>query len=408
VRPISKPRLLFGGLILLALLVPPRASVVSALTGQPLPGVGLRLTPAYLLLAPLCGVLDHLTVLTILQHLGVLGTVLILFLVWRVVRRRRRRGFLVRAAVELGATVALLAAVLGFYAFGALGPRPMAALSVYASDVVVVDFHSHTGSSHDGRKSFTAERNRAWHREAGFHVAYITDHDSIRAAFEGAARNPGRAGDGTVVLPGREVVYAGQHVAVLGDLDPRLGPGVGTHGAADPGAPCAGWPVLIQTIPNNLANVAPAGCTEAGGGVRAIELVDGDPKGLAQGERERARILHLADSLDLALVAASNLHGWGRTAPAWSLVSIPGWRDMTPEEVGARIEDALRTGGPDAVRIATVRRPGRRFQGVGVAAMPVMALADFITVRTRLERLSWLLWIGVLAVAVGWRRRVSA
>ncbi len=380
---------------------------MSALTGQPLPGVGLRLTPAYLLLAPLCGVLDYLTVLTIPQHLGVLGTALFLFLVWRVVRRRRSRGFVVRAAVELGATVAFLVAVIGFYAFGALGPHPMAALSVDDPDVVVVDFHSHTLSSHDGRKSFTAERNRAWHRGAGFDVAYITDHDSIRAAFEAVAHNPPSAGEGTVVLPGREVVYAGQHVVVLGDLDPRLGPGVGTQGAADPGAPCAGWPVLIQTIPNNLANVAPAGCTEAGGGVRAIELVDGDPKGLAQGERDRAWILQLADSLDLAVVAASNLHGWGRTAPAWSLMRIPGWRDMTPELLGARIEEALRTGEPDAVRIATIRRPGRRLQGVAVAATPVLALADFILVRSRLERLSWLFWIGVVAVVVAWRRRVS-
>jgi hypothetical protein len=379
--------------------------VVSALTGQPMPGVALRLPPAYLLLAPLCGLVDQLTVLTVPEHLAVLATTLLLFLAWRVLRSRRRRGPLVRAAVELGAMTAFLATVLGFYAFGALGPHPMAALSVDDEDVVVVDLHSHTLASHDGRPGFTAERNRRWHRGAGFHVAYVTDHNNIEVALEAAARNPARAGDGTVLLPGREVIYAGQHVAVLGDLDPRLGPDVGKDGATAVGTPCAGWPVLIQTIPNNLANVSPAGCTEVGGGVRAIELVDGDPRGLAQGERERASILHLADSLDLTLVAASNLHGWGRTAVAWNMMRIPGWRAMAPAEVGARIEAVLRAGGRDPVEIATVRRPPAPLAGVGVAAMPVVAVSSFIAVRSRLERVSWLLWVAGLALVVGARRR---
>ncbi len=404
VRSIPKPYFV-AGLLALALALPPRPSVVSALTGEPLAGVVLHLPVAYVLLAPLCGVFDYLTVLTPAQHAAVLGTLLAFFLGWRLLRRRRRRGPLRRAAIEIGAALGFLAAVFGFYAFGILGPHPMARLVVDDPDVVVVDFHSHTLSSHDGRKTFTAERNRAWHRGAGYDVAYITDHDSIRAAIEAERHNPARAGDGTVILPGREVVYAGQHVAVLGPVDPRLGPAAGTGGVPDPATPCAGWPVLIQTIPNNLGNLPAAECTEKGAGVRAIELVDGDPRGLAQGERERARILHLADSLDIAVVAVTNLHGWGRTAPGWSLVTVPGWRAMSPEEVGARIEDALRHGGRDAVQVVSVRRPSRPLVGVGVAALPVVTLADFVARRSRAERLSWLAWIA-LAVVFGraWRR----
>lgn len=403
VRSNTKPYLV-AGLVILSLALPSRPSVVSALTGEPLAGVTLHLPPAYVLLAPLCGVIDYLTVLTPMQHAAVLGTLLAIFLGWRLLRRRRSRGLLRRVAIETGATVGFLGAVFGFYAFGILGPHPMARLVVDDPDVVVVDFHSHTLSSHDGRKSFTAERNRAWHREAGYDVVWITDHDSIRAAIEAARHNPARAGDGTVVLPGREVRYVGQHVAVLGSLDPRLGPAAGTGGVVDPGAPCTGWPVLIQTIPNNLDNIPPAECTAKGAGVRAIELVDGDPRGLAQGERERARILHLADSLDIALVAVSNLHGWGRTAPGWSLVTVPGWRAMSPEEVGVRIVDVLRTKGRDAVQVVSVRRPSRPLEGVGAAALPVVTFLDFVARRSRAERLSWLAWLS-LAVVVGVARR---
>ena len=36
-------------------------------------------------------------------------------------------------------------------------------------------------------------------RAAGFDVAYITDHDSVRAALDAQRANPTRAGDGTIV-----------------------------------------------------------------------------------------------------------------------------------------------------------------------------------------------------------------
>jgi hypothetical protein len=84
---------------------------------------------------------------------------------------------------------------------------------------------------------------------------------------------------------------------------------------------------------------------------------------------------------------------------------IPGWRAMAPAEVGARIEAVLRAGGRDPVEIATVRRPPAPLAGVGVAAMPVVAVSSFIAVRSRLERVSWLLWVAGLALVVGARRR---
>src|SRR5690606_27206171 len=106
-----------------------------------------------------------------------------------------------------------------------------------------------------------------------------------------------------------------------------------------------------------------------GAGVEAIELLDGDPRGLAQSDREWAHIMRLADSLDVALVSASNLHGWGSTAASWNLMRIPGWRTMSPEEVGARIEWMIRHERRGAVEVVTYRRPspagGGRLAAVG-------------------------------------------
>jgi len=386
---------------LAALAIPERAAVVSALTGEPLQGVGLEHSWSYLLLAPALGIFDFLTVLTVDQHVTVLFSVVVLYVLWRVARPRTRRSLPVRALVEAGATVAFVLALAGFYATGVLAYRPMARLVVDDPDVVVVDFHSHTRASHDGRWDFSTERNRAWHRGAGFHVAYIADHDSVGPALRGLARNPERAGEGTVVLVGREVVYAGQHVAVLGTVDPREGDGAWRPDPAAPDARwCEGWPVLIQTIPNDLGRVPVPVCTGRGGGVEAIELLDGDPRGLAQSDREWAHIMRLADSLDVALVSSSNLHGWGSTAVSWNLVRIPGWRDMTPEEVGDRIEHMIRHERREALDVVTYRRPGPAGEGRMAAVGSSFALpTHFVTLRTRPERLAWLAWITLTIVA---------
>ncbi len=393
------------GAVLVAL--PARSPVVSALTGEPVRGVSLHFPVAYIVLAPVCSVLDFLTLLTVPEHLAILLTLTLVFVLWRVLRRRRSRGILLRTAIEVGTFAACLAGLLAVYAYGALGPRPMAKLEVSDPDRVVVDFHSHTGTSHDGRKSFTAEVNRAWHRDAGFDVAWITDHDSISAGQRAEARNPATAGQGMVLLTGREVVYRDEHVAVLGTTDPRITPvpGDSTSAGSGPGAgappDCAAWPLLIQTIPENLDHVptpGPGGCPV----VHAIEISDGAPRGIDQGERDRAEIFRIADSLHLALVASSNNHGWGRTAVAWSLMKVPGWRSMTPRELGARIEGELRAGGPGTVEVVARRRQART-EGRMRAAAPLLSAASFLGGLTRSERLSWLVWLGIGVLLARWR-----
>lgn len=395
----------FVALVVVALVVPVAPSVVSIVTGQRVPGVGLEHSFAYLVLAPLCGVLDALTALSVSQHIALMSVALTTFVVWRLVRLRkphRRRGWLVTPLLEIGALALCLAGIVGFYALGVLVPRPMARLHVDDADVLSIDFHSHTLSSHDGRKSFTAGRNRAWHRGAGFDVAYITDHDSTRAALEAETHNPRRAGDGTVLLTGREVVYRHMHVTIIGTFDPRT--------RTSPADPCGPWPVVIGTIPANLSAVPVAECPDHGGGLSAIELLDAAPRGLQQGDRDRERILAIADSLDLAVVAASDNHGWGSAAAGWSLMRIPGWRDMTPEALDTAIVRTIRTGGRHAVQVVGLRRPREVRSGVWAAVAPILLPEGFISHLSRAERAVWLAWIALGLWLSGWvsrRRRVA-
>src|SRR5262249_19238429 len=124
-----------------------------------------------------------------------------------------------------------------------------------------------------------------------------------------------------------------------------------------------------------------------------IEIADGAPRGLEQIERDRDPILDLASGANLALVAGSNNHGWTRTAPAWNLLRIPGWRGMTPREIDQAIIGSVERDRRRAVQVVSRRLPltGASTGGT-LAAMP-MAGWRLLTGLSGPQRLSWLLWI---------------
>jgi hypothetical protein len=402
-------------ILILASTLTPVPPIRDAATLEVVPEARLTYSPAYLAGAPLFDVLDTLSLLTVGQHIALLVTVITAYAAWRIWHRRRKaaaradRGSAVGPARrsllrEVAFAAAFLLALVVVYGINAIVPRPMAALAVSDLDVVVVDVHSHTKYSHDGRPGWEAEDVRQWHASSGYNAAYITDHRSYRGAEEGVAANPTAAGQGTVLLAGLEVVYGGERVNLLSagrvyrglttdnlwDIDTTALAMASLVGAREP--------ILVQTIPARLERMRAA---QGSGtpGVRAIEIVDGAPRGLSQTRRERRRILHLADSLGLALVAGSNNHGWGRTAPGWTLFRVPGWRGLTPDELATRIEAAIRVSGPRATRVVERRVAEAGTNPLLLAlTVPAVAWRMWTTLGTD-QRVMWLVWTWVLVTA---------
>ena len=386
-----------------------------AATGGSVPEATLDRSAGYLLLAPVSAILDTVTLLTVRQHVALVLTLVLGWALWWWFSRRRmdlavppnRRA--VRIASRIGIALVLL---VGLYAVAVLVPRPMAALETARPDVLAVDFHAHTKYSHDGRWNWEAEDVRRWHRKAGFDAAYISDHRTFEGAREGWANNPEQSGERTILLPAIEAVWQGEHVNILdadrmyrGILDPALRD-VDTEALRLASLVPGNEPVLIETIPGNLSKVIVAkGPSTAG--VRAIEIVDGAPRGLAQSRQERARILDIADSANLALVAGSDHHGWGHAASAWTLLVLPGWRGVPPAEVSRAITVTLRAGGRGATRVVE-RYVADTDDGIAVPlTVPLVAWGMFRTLSVD-ERVVWMAWIAVLVLlswARGMRRR---
>ncbi len=375
-----------------------------AVTRTPLPEAVLRRPLGYVLFAPVSDVLDLLTLLSLRQHVALLLTLLLGYAIWFAGRGRVTPVTVTagRRAVRIAARIGLaLLAVIVVYAAGVLLPRPMAALDT-AADVIAVDFHAHTKYSHDGRPDWTPEDVRAWHRDAGFEVAYITDHRTFEGARDAWANNPAFVGQGTTLLPGIEVVWKGEHVLVL-DAD-RKYRGILTETLRDIDQPSlvmassipGNEPVLIETFPGDISKMIPA-AGPGTAGVRAIELVDGAPKGLGQTRRERTRIIHYADSLDLALIAGSNHHGWGRTAAGWTLLYVPGWRSATPDQLSDAIINILRRGGVNSTRVVE-RYVADTESGIRLVLTAPLVTWGMLRTLSPDERAAWVAWAVALTL----------
>ena len=384
-----------------------------AATHQPFPPATLHQPLGYLFGAPLFGLFDSVSLLTLRQHYALVVTLVLLYLAHRLVAARASRSrsrtaapgtprpsLPRRTAREALFAVAALATLLAFYAAAALLPRPMVGLGLADPDLLAVDFHSHTNHSHDGWARFTAARNRAWHEAGGFGAAYITDHYTWAGADDALPANPARAGERTVLLSGMEVRLRNRHTNILGDRDRYVFALDSTWHNLDPDSIAAARergaapPTMLYTIPGALDRIVPL-APGSPAGVVGVELSDGAPRGLEQARGERGDILTLADSMDLAVVAGANLHGWGRTVPAWSVMRVPGWQGMSPSRLGVAIEAALHSERRRAVTVVERRMPYHDGSAVKLVATVPWLLWEHFRMLTAAERVAWLGWIAI-------------
>jgi len=290
----------------------------------------------------------------------------------------------------------------------------MAKLVKTRADIIAVDFHAHTQYSHDGRPGWSAEDVRDWHTASGFDVAYITDHRTFEGAMAGTLLDHAQVGQDpkTTILPGLEAFFHGEHINVLsagsryrGITTPDLISINDTSLAYASVIPNA-EPVLIETIPGNLDMIIPhSGVSSAG--VRAIEIVAGSPRGMTQIKRDHDRIVRIADSLNLALLPGSDNHGWGKTAPGWTLMRIPGlWRGYAPDSLARVIEAIIRQSGRRGSLV--VERTTASASRTALAFTTPVVVWTVMRTLSSPERVAWLFWIWI-PVLVAWliRRRTT-
>ncbi len=386
----------------------PGAPIQDAATGLPPDETGLTASPAYLIGAPLWRVLDTIALLGLSQHIAVVATALGVFVAWRVVRRRRPRGLVGRAVAETGAAGLFLAGLLAVYGATAFVPHASQQLAMADPEVMRVDFHSHSGHSRDASQRYSVDWNRTWHRRTGFDVAYLTDHSTWAGMQDAGASNPRSAGADVVLLPGIEGWFKGDHAVALGDSARHRITFDSTLWRVEPDSlmrqreerPATLAIVLPLDHPERVLGLGP----DAPDGAVALEIVDGSPKGLDQGRNDRTELLELADEHNLALISGSNTHGTGQTAAAWTLMRIPGWREMRPNQLEVRINERLHADRRAATQVVERTMPHGTSPMDLALTVPALAWHAATTMGWP-ERLVWLLYGVGAMVAGGWFSR---
>jgi hypothetical protein len=384
----------------------PVAPVRDSATLQDVPEVSLVRPDAYVNFAPFSDVLDAITLLSERQHIAVLLGLAGVWSLWRFARPSgMRQGWLGNAR----SFAALVTSIAVIYVAAAYLPRPMAYLASLDPDVLRIDFHSHTQSSKDARPSYSIERNRAWHQASGYDVAYVTDHDTFAGAEQASANDPPTGRDDTVLLPGIEVSWMGEHVALLGDEQGSrcvLSANLHDMDLEDPvPARCRNVraPIVVWNHPRDPQLTK---LPLASGAVRAIEIANGALHGMDLVRSKRAPIVALAREHDLALLSGTDSHGWGYSAPNWTLLRIKGWRHLDRDALAARIEQTLRVGGFGATRVVERATADYGTSATSLALSVVLVPWRMLTALSADERKMWLVWIwGIVAVEWHLRRR---
>jgi hypothetical protein len=351
----------------------------------------------HVLLAPLTLLADWLNGGSRADLAGFGAWAVVMLVVLRLVAATRPRRWWRELLWALGSAAGLAA----FVAWGALGRRPIPRLVTSDTTLLVLDVHSHTTYSHDGRRGFDAAANAAWHARAGFDAAFVTDHNTVGAAADGRRRATGAAR----LLPGTELSLAGLHMLVLGvdTVIPNR-----PHSASFQASlallarlasePTGTRPFVIASLPEYWRyHWGPEMASVVAAGMEGVEIWTSSPKAMAFPPGARRIAVGKARLHHLSLFGATDMHGLGWAATVWNLVPLRGWRAMTDSALTRELIAHFRAAGPDAVRVVAIRR-WQPATPVGAAAAVPVNLALLLRTASRAHAAALLAWIWLVAL----------
>ncbi len=373
--------LFVSGLVLLSQAFPLPSPVRDAATLQWVDGFTLKYPLWHLVFTPFCGLADALTVLS--YHQAIVTAVGVFAL------------FFLLGGLRQGLKLSVL--FLGFAAWAAAVPRPMGKLVAADATVLLIDFHSHTQYSHDGRSSFTPADNMLWHRGQGYHAAFITDHNLSEASRQAKeeSRHDWKETEYRS-LEGEEVSLYKTHLVLLGN-----------HTVVD-NRPYDSDPSKIHVF---LADMSKRGLPVVASlpeywwyhwgedvnnfvkwGVKGFEIINSAPRAMDFPISKRLEVVDLCRRHNLFMTGISDTHGYGYATAVWNAMPLPDWQSMDPDRLEKTVLEALKTNGFRAVQVLE----RIRFTPETVWGLLLSPLGTFWLYWRSLQpfqAISWVLWI---------------
>lgn len=254
---------------------------------------------------------------------------------------RRLGSIRAGARKALVATSCSIGILLLLAAFSLLVRLPGWRLVVEGSDKIVVDLQSHTFGSHDGLVSI--EQSLRWHRDRGFHVFAVTEHDAPDKALEAAAFADASP-EYPAVIPAVETRLLDGYVLAIGGIK---------------GAPYEMWRLpdeeLVKAIRQRGGAVIALGWKLDVEGLRRLAACGVDGFEIANfghpdlPDDVRKALLEESSRRGLVLVASTDWHGWSGFCRTWTVMHVPGASGMDRKAQTDAVVEALRSRRADNV-----------------------------------------------------------
>ena len=364
---------------------------------------------SYLFFSPFFSLFDHLTLLSLKQHVAFILLCVLIWILFRSIHLVHRPITLQRLFKELGKFILFGMSYLLVIALAVFLPRPLASLRVNNPDLLVVDFHSHTNSSWDARKSFTSEKNIDWHFKAGFDACFITDHN----VFNGSLLSYARAmkGESKILsFLGEEVSLHESHWVVLGlkELIP--------NGPYDQGK--YGLEIFLKEMRKDPKILVIASLPEywkyhwnsdlddfANWGLSGFEIVNSAPLALDFDESFRNQIIGFCRKHNLFMTGVTDNHGWGFTNYVWNIIELPGWRKLPTKDIESALLRLLREKRFNAVKVIVRVKKEAKTGWVHLLIDPILVLWTLFRTLPFNQIFSWLFWIWLPYFFINFKRK---
>ncbi len=265
-------------------------------------------------------------------------------------------------------------------------------LEVNEPQWLAADLQSHTLGSHDAL--IPAEYNLKWHRERGYDVVAITEHDEAGGSFfaEQLALRQGEP----LVIPGVEMVN--EYDGFLLGLGLKPGQPVLLGRRKDQGYSQRFAQNIDRDHQGVLISMAWLLSAEdverlVDDGVDAFELINAGHPDIP--DEVRNAMLRLEREGRIRLVSSTDWHGWGGYSRTWTLLHVPGAGEMGAQQRVEKIIQLLREGQREDV-IPVVAGYQGEVSTLRVIFSPLTEFARYAAELSPLRLLGWWLWGALL------------
>lgn len=372
-------------------------ALMNVVSGQEPAAVSLTYPIAHIVFAPVTVPADWINAGSRAELAGFFAWALAGYLVARLMGVRRS---LWRESVYF---VAFVLGLLAFSAWLVFLPRSIPRLVAPADSTLIFDAHSHSSASRDGRRGFGAAANAGWHARAGFHAAFLTDHNQYGAARQWRTDRPAGA---VRLLDGEELSLRDMHLIVLGNTqrinnEPWNDSWDSTLMLVRQLAAAPERPYLVASLPEYWKH---RWGTDIGvmveAGIEGFEIWTTSPKAMEVPDPVRREVIARATVERLGMFGATDMHGIGHTASVWNVASVPGWHSLGDSALTQRLVDGFRERAGSAHDVVALRRWLPQSKAGSLFAVPLGLLTALRTMSPG-HAAALLVWIWLLALTAG-------